>query len=158
MNPTFNLLVLRPSDLNKYGRAISFDEVVVTDFRTPREAFNEADGVLYIDGTRTKFLKDKYGKSGKYPCPYRPSSFSTRTADVRVVGDSLFCTFPADEKMEIEAGLLISPPWTKEDDDRARPDDDVLGATVSRANEAGEWIRFHDIGFFIPDYTSTDGP
>lgn len=152
MTPTFNLLVLRPSYLHFQSRKVPFDEVAYTDFRVPRQALQEVDAILYIDGIRTKFLKDKYDKSGKHPCPYRPSSFSERTADVRVVGDSLFCTFPADEKMEIEAGLLISPQWTKEDDGRTHPEDDVLGATVSRQNEAGEWLKFHDIGFFIPDY------
>ena len=158
MTPTFNLLVLRPSDLNPYGQMVAFENINHVDFQTSLKALQEADAILYIDGTRTRFIKDKYDKSGKHPCPYRPSSFSARTADVRVVGGSLFCTFPADEKLNIEAGLLISPPWTKEDDERAHPDDDVLGATVSRQNEAGEWIKFHDIGFFIPDYTPTDGP
>jgi hypothetical protein len=156
MNPSLNLLVLRPSDLNHDGRQAAFADVVHTDFRVPKQVFNEADGVLYIEGTRTKFLKDRYGKSGKYPCPYRPSSFSARTADIRVVGEVLFCTFPADEQLGIEAGMLVCQPWTAEDDDRAHPDDDVQDATVSRQNEAGTWLKFHDIGFFIPDYT-TDG-
>lgn len=156
MKPSCNLLVLRPSHLRSQSRKVPFDEVAYTDFTVPKQAFLDADGTLYIDGTRKKFLKDRHDKSGKYPCPYRPSSFSERTADVRVVGDSLFCTFPADEKMGIDAGLLISPQWTKEDDGRAHSDDDVLGATVSRQNEAGEWLKFHDIGFFIPDYTTND--
>lgn len=156
MNPTYNLLVLRPSDLLPTRENVPINQIEPPDFRATPRALNEADAILYIDGTRTRFLKDNYDKSGSHP--YKPSTFGTRTADVSVVGDSLFCTFPADEELGIEAGLLISPPWTKEDNDRARPDDDVLGVTVSRPNEAGVDVMFHDIGFFIPDYTSTDGP
>lgn len=154
MNPSLNLLVLRPTDLNAHGRQARFADVAPTDFRAPKQVFNEADGVLYIEGVRSRFLKDKYGKSGRQP--YKASTFGARTADIRVVGGVLFNTFPADPDLGIEAGMLVCQPWTMEDDAMAQHDDDVLGVTVSRADETGAWLKFHDIGFFIPDYT-TDG-
>lgn len=156
MNPSLKLLVLRPSDLRTYANEAAFADLTVTDFRVPKQVFHEADGVLYIAGCRTRFLKDRYGKSGKHPCPYRPSSFSVERHDVRVVDGVLFCTFPADEELGIEAGMLVCQPWTAEDDAESHPEDDVLGATVTRQDESGAGLKFHDIGFFIPDYT-TDG-
>lgn len=152
-----NILVLRPSDRDLTVSMTPFDQVGPADFTTPAKLFDEADAVLYIEGCRTRFLKDKFGKSGKLPCPYRPSSFSAPRHDVRVVDGLLFCTFHADEKLGIEAGTLICQPWTPEDYGVTSAEDDVLGVTVSREDAKGTWRKFHDIGFFIPDYTSPDG-
>lgn len=158
MNQSLNLLVLRPSDLNAHVTLAACADVTPTDFRNTPKDFNEADAVIYIEGTRTKILKDKYGKSGHQP--YKASSFSVEHHTVLVVDGVLFCTFGADEKLGIEAGMLVCQPWTTEDDAAAdfqeATSDDVLGATVSRQDDSGAWLKFHDVGFFIPDYT-TDG-
>lgn len=146
MQPEHNILVLRRSDLKLRDRDVRFEVVGPEHLATTRDVYDNAQTVVLFDGVRTRFLKGE-----KPAC--KASSFHDgfRGVTQEVIDGLLISTFPGDDVLGIKSGTLICHPWTEEDSLACALDEDVLGATVSREDDAGETIMFRDIGVFIPE-------
>lgn len=149
-----SILILRRADLLPF-RDVPFNEIDLRDFRQTKADHDAATDIVFIDGTRQNVFKSSFQPEDGKLLTYKASGCPERAS--KVVNDVLVCVVEADKVLGRRAGTLICQPWTDDDNLAADLDDDVMGATVSRSDDAGVYRKFHDQGVFLPSEDATAG-
>lgn len=114
-----------------------------------RDVVHNTRHVVVVAGLSRKVLKGVPSKM--------KASYATRHNSAQgVVCGYLVTEFKNDPRVGIESGVLVCPPWTQADSDETHRDDDVMGMTVTREDDDGNYVLFHDLGLFIPTPVSDE--